>query len=671
MIVTTGGMVDQAFLSRRLCLKNDPIPLNPGKGWALVALLLCLLFSLFPAKSFGMPETVDVSTGLERYEVGRSMEYLKDPTGQFTVDDLAAGDSRARFIPLNASSINLGPYKDPAWFRFSLAGVGDREAKKPVSARSAKGEWLLYLGKNLDFYDEILVYWRLAGDGSEDSSAPWNTEIFGMANAVERGSRDPLCIRFNLPPDTKRPLEVYMRVSIESGFFIKPLLYTPEAWIQFAQNLSIFYGAYYGLAFSMIIYSLFHFFFLRDYVRLIFILYAVTLCAYFLVANELSLSLLTTTFLPATRKVAQFLLLLTILQMLWFTAVFLDAKRIMPWMYRLLQVVMIVTVGFLLAMPFFTYHELGRYLPDFGTFHVFAVMAAGLTAWFKGYRPARFFLLAWSFFLGGGLIYALNFKGVFPWAFLGNNAAQAGSGIEMVLLSLAIADRVKYLFEKLQRSQEQRRLQLSSLTDQLVQTEEAERRRIAGILHDSIGQTLVAIKWEVKRLVRERRQESSEDTAVLDYLDTCIEETRSLTAELYPRALYQHGLIFALESLGEDFNSRFGINVRVEAEQEPAMATEELKFILYRAVSELLNNVVKHARARNVTIAVAVENAEVNVSVEDDGGGFTYVEDPSGHGSGFGLFSIRERLHRIGGSLSQERGSSGGAKMVLRLMLVN
>lgn len=627
--------------------------------------LLFLITSMTLA--FGRVPTVVVSADVGKYELGRNGSYLLDPIGKYTIHEISSSQLSGSFTRIGDSSINLGSYSKPVWLHFSLAGGKERSATAGKVVKGEDSVWFLYLGKNLDFYDEIRVYWKQTTGPAINDDSRWNQATYGMFNAVRRGTRDPLCIKISVPEGTGKPLEVYLRVITQSGCFVQPTLFTPERWGAFAQRLSLFYGAYYGLALSMIIYSLFHFFFLRDRVRLIFIFYAITLCAYFFVANELSLPLLPTSLLVATRKTAQFLLLLTIIQMLWFTSVFLDARRIMPWMNRLLYLVMVGAGGFMMAMLFFTYMELGVYLPDFGMFHVLVVLTAGIYALIKGYKPARFFVSAWFFFLGGGFIYALNFKGVFPWPFLGNNAAQAGSGIEMVLLSLAIADRVKFIFEKLQRSQKKRQRQLAALTEQLVQAEESERRRIAGVLHDSIGQTLVAIKWEVKRLIRSCGSAVAEESMAAKYLDTCIEETRSLTAELYPQALYQHGLIFALESLAEDLNSRFGLNVRIEAEDEPIMATEELSFIIYRVVSELLTNVIKHAKAENAEVRMVVQNGMVTISVADDGIGFEYIPDQNENGSGFGLFSIRERLVRIGGGIRQVASGNKGAKMEMKI----
>jgi signal transduction histidine kinase len=224
---------------------------------------------------------------------------------------------------------------------------------------------------------------------------------------------------------------------------------------------------------------------------------------------------------------------------------------------------------------------------------------------------------------------------------------------------------MKFLFDQQNQALIKRQKQLHTLTHQLVQTEERERRHIAGILHDSIGQTLIAINWEVQHLVRTCNSSDDLDSPALSYLASCIKDTRSLTAELYPHELYKFGLGVALQSVAEDFSKRFQLIVKVGSGKEAEEMSEELMFILYRAVSELLNNAVKHANAERVEILLLSEDGNVSVSVQDDGVGFDYSTEQSADITGFGLFSIQERLHRIGGSFKVERPATGGAKVTI------
>jgi signal transduction histidine kinase len=209
---------------------------------------------------------------------------------------------------------------------------------------------------------------------------------------------------------------------------------------------------------------------------------------------------------------------------------------------------------------------------------------------------------------------------------------------------------------------------LRALNDEVLNTEERERRRIAGILHDSIGQKLFAAKWELERLAARGMDNEEALTQAFNHIDSCITEARSLTAELYPRDLYEFGLTTALKRLTDNYRKRFGLAVAFSGQADKHI-DDETKLLIFRTTSELINNVAKHAQARKVTIAITNKETAIRVSVTDDGVGFNYIQEPGVHDKGFGLFSIQERLQRVGGMLRFEKPHEGGAKVVIEAPL--
>lgn len=135
-----------------------------------------------------------------------------------------------------------------------------------------------------------------------------------------------------------------------------------------------------------------------------------------------------------------------------------------------------------------------------------------------------------------------------------------------------------------------------------------------------------------------------------------IDDTRSLTAELSPPILYQLGLGAALEWLVEQMCEREGIKIQYEDDKQPKPLNNHMAIILFRSVKELLINIVKHAKARNVKVSFKRNNNKVLISVEDDGVGFTASSRYSTEMlcRGFGLFSIEERLGQLGGNFEIE-----------------
>lgn len=635
----------------------------------VVPFLLLFLLCLQPATSFGQLTPLKFAPDKEKIELGSHTQILNKVPEHLSIEDVSSPEFSDQYTQNTTSNINLGPTDAVRWFRFSLL------LDKPVTtdarlANPERNERLLFLGKFLDYYNEVTLFWQEKELGKASINTPWQQRTYGRDEAVRRGEREPLCIPISLNNVEQQEVVFYLRIQTNTLLFIKPVLYTTDSFLLFSGKKRMFYAGYYGLLISMIVYNLFHFFFLRDNIRLIFILYALVLGVYFAICNELFMPLL-----PATRfisevhdNLAQFLSLLVLILCIYFSTAFLEAKKNMKWIYCLLQLLGIIAV-ICLYFPLFDYRTGVGIVPILGEVTFLVILIAAIIALIKGYRPARFFLFAWIFFISGAVIYILTLTGKFPFAGFGVNAFQVGSGIEMVLLSLAIADRVKYKFDNLYEAQVKREKQLLQLSNELIQTEERERRNMAERLHDSLGQALCAVKLEIQLILKKHQLSDNSSIKALVHIDHCIQETRTLTMDLYPQVLYQSGLLSALCTLVKDYSERFGLEVKTSFKKEQCLLREELQLLLYRIISELLHNVVKHAQAEHAEIIYQNDGATVTVAVIDDGVGFSYSPDQSLENNSFGLFSIQEKINRVGGKLEIEKNSRGGSQVKVSLPL--
>jgi signal transduction histidine kinase len=211
--------------------------------------------------------------------------------------------------------------------------------------------------------------------------------------------------------------------------------------------------------------------------------------------------------------------------------------------------------------------------------------------------------------------------------------------------------------------------QLKSLASELSLTEERERRRIASDLHDSIGQTLIVMKMKLEEL-RESNT-SNEMNIVIDEIRTLLEETvqdtRSLTFELSPPVLYELGFESAVEWLIEQFQEQYKILIDLINDSQFKPLVDDIRILLFKAVRELLINIVKHAKARNTKVFLKKEGDNIRIEVEDDGVGFDTSEFRSkvSKTGGFGLFNVRERLEYLGGHLEVESKPGHGTRITL------
>jgi signal transduction histidine kinase len=201
----------------------------------------------------------------------------------------------------------------------------------------------------------------------------------------------------------------------------------------------------------------------------------------------------------------------------------------------------------------------------------------------------------------------------------------------------------------------------------VVEAQELERRRLARELHDETGQALTSILLRLKALDAPGLPEEVGEVgrAVRELVVSTLHDVRRLAVELRPKALDDFGLVPALERLIEGFREETGLAVHLEARLDGGRLASDVETSLYRIVQEALTNVVKHARARHVSILLTRHNGKVTAVIEDDGRGF----DPKAANGGFGLIGMRERLALVEGRLTIESSQGGGTTLVVDVPL--
>jgi signal transduction histidine kinase len=200
----------------------------------------------------------------------------------------------------------------------------------------------------------------------------------------------------------------------------------------------------------------------------------------------------------------------------------------------------------------------------------------------------------------------------------------------------------------------------------VVEAQELERRRLARELHDETGQALTSIRLGLKALEEKLDDAGSRAAAaeLRELVVTTLQDVRRLAVELRPSALDDFGLVAAVERLSASFSDQTGIEIDFETALGDERLPAEVETALYRIVQESLTNVVKHARARRISILLARRNGAIKAVIEDDGQGFDPAASPS---AGFGLVGMRERLALLGGRLEVESSGDTGTTIAVEV----
>ncbi|MEK4700984.1 MASE3 domain-containing protein [Solibacillus sp. FSL R7-0668] len=192
-----------------------------------------------------------------------------------------------------------------------------------------------------------------------------------------------------------------------------------------------------------------------------------------------------------------------------------------------------------------------------------------------------------------------------------------------------------------------------SLSRQVFEAHEEERKRVSRELHDSIGQSLFSILVTLNTVKKEQSADKNEEILQTTKLMTqeAMKEVKEIARSLRPSTLDDLGFIPAVRSYLETYKQIHNISVHFEINKGIGRLKPEAETALYRICQEALNNTAKYANASEVFVSIKMDEDSVNLTIKDNGIGFC-VEDylKNAQRKGIGLYSIKERAEGVGGS---------------------
>lgn len=253
------------------------------------------------------------------------------------------------------------------------------------------------------------------------------------------------------------------------------------------------------------------------------------------------------------------------------------------------------------------------------------------------------------------------------WVSLGATPQNTQSGLprwEGILL-----DTTQSKLSELETRQSQQQLQ--ELASHIQDAKEEERLRIAREIHDEIGSLLTAIKidllWMNQRLPKDNPLLADKASAISALVDRTITSASTLAESLRPGFLDSLGFIAAIEIEAQAFSSRSGVCCNILKSQEVIELPETHAIALFRIVQETLNNIMKHARAKNARVEIVKGPDHLELVISDDGVGFS--DNARNKPRSFGLRGIHERVAHLGGTVKISSNPERGTQIALFIPL--
>jgi signal transduction histidine kinase len=261
--------------------------------------------------------------------------------------------------------------------------------------------------------------------------------------------------------------------------------------------------------------------------------------------------------------------------------------------------------------------------------------------------------------LDGQVIGVWDVKSVQPDAYAPGDEARLTALAEIA----AVAIHNARVFADLSRKGDE----LSRLSARVLDLQEEERRRLARELHDEIGQALTAVKIDLQGLLQEVGEPAARLEESVALVERALQQVRSMSLDLRPSLLDDLGLVVALRSHLEQVAERSGLEATFYVEPSDLRLSPELETVCFRIAQEALRNVVRHAQADHVQVAVSQAPTGVQMLVRDDGVGFDVAAAlaRAAAGSSLGLLSMQERATLAAGRLEIVSAPGQGAQVLV------
>ena len=643
--------------------------------------LLILLVALFPLWA----SAIEFDENTRTLPLGRAVQVFEDVTGEATIDQVSAPEMQVRFRQLTADTLNAGYSRSAFWMKVELQF-------RPVNP-AAQPDWLLEMA--YPPMDHVDLY---TADESGRFKAAWKTG--DMLPFSQRQIKQNNFL-FDLTLPANQPQTLYVRVAGHGSIQAPLALWNSHAYIE-AQPARIYVlGLIYGMLLGMLVYNLFIYLSVHDTSYLYYNLYIASFGLYQISVNGAGVEFFWPDNTWWANAATPFLIGAAVFFASQFSRHFLKTSTLSRWLDRSLLLMMAFSAAVMVLAVTVDYGVALRLATGLVLLFTVVIVATGITAGVRGLRVARYFIIAWSVFLAGGLVNAIMLLGYLPNNFFTMYSSQMGSVLEVALLSLALADRINMMREQQAQILLESGQNLERLNQQLATSNRLKDEFLATLTHElrTPMNGVIGSLELMKTLPMDSELELYQQTAAGSAQDMMgmVNDILTLT-ELQAGKLRAINEPFSVRRLmagvrGQHASVAENKGLAFSMELDEKLPDSLLGDVgkLRQCLGCLLDNAIKFTRAGSVNIRVSsqfrgAEKYQLLFEVIDTGIGFTHLDEATLYqtffqvdgsmtrehgGLGIGLAICRQLVGLMGGSLSHESEPGRGSCFRLSLELLH
>jgi len=416
-----------------VCLGRRP-PIAWWMGFFSILLLTCL----WPANTAAASRTLFLNADQGQFELSPYLEILEDENRQWTIEEVSSASFSLKFKHPADRTLNLGLTSSAIWIRFTIG------AQKQHAGSFLPGQkWYLNCGR--DFLENGDLYIPIEEEKSAFPQKRWR--VIGSSSKGAGGEKKlaVLPFEFHLPDEFAAPRTLYLRVQHPAALWLPLVIFSSDAYLSHSKKVKFWHGIYFGTIIAMFLFNFFVLATLGERITLFYLFYISSVAIYFLFLNGIVFQYALSDYYRLHQILHFISLGFTIFWGVCFAKAFLVTKEHSRTIDKLLLAAMIAAGVFILISPFAGTALLNQISSILGMISPLLIILAAVICWRRGFRPILFFLIAWTILSIGGLIFALTYRGVLPYATMTINSFQIASGVEVVILSFALAHRVRIL----------------------------------------------------------------------------------------------------------------------------------------------------------------------------------------------------------------------------------
>ncbi|NIF27752.1 hybrid sensor histidine kinase/response regulator [Pantoea sp. Tr-811] len=641
--------------------------------------LLMLLLGLLPM----LAGAVEFDAGTRHIPLGKVMQVFEDREGSASIAQVSAPIFASRFRTHDADVLNAGYSTSVFWLKVDLHYV--------ATADATPRQWLLELAyppmDHLELYlpdaDGVFRLAQRTGD-----ALPYDTRQIRQNNYL-----------FELPLAPGQSTTAYLRLHSQGSVQAPLALWSAEAYMEDQPTRLYVLGMIYGVLLVMLVYNLFLYLSVRDVSYLYYILYIASFGLYQVSVNGAGVAYLWPDSPWWANAATPFFIGAAGLFGCQFARHFLRLGKLSRGYDRLLQLLMLGGVLVMVLAVSMRYGIALRMATVLALLFTVSIFSAGLYAWVRGVRVARWFIIAWSAFLLGGLVNTLMVLGYLPNVFVTMYASQLGSALEVALLSLALADRINSMRERQSQTLRETGRTLEHLNQQLARSNHLKDEFLATVTHELrtpmngvIGSLeLMQTLPMGAEMAQYHRTAVGSAQGMMDMVDDILTLT-----ELQAGRLRAQAAPFSLRGMLQDLRAGHAgmalgkglyLSLDIPAELPDDLLGDAQK--VARCLGCLLDNALKFTHQGGVMLQVrgrrlGPDSLALTFTVSDSGIGFDDLDQAILYqrffqvdgsmtrrygGLGIGLSICRKLAELLGGKLSHESTRGLGSRFELSLNL--